>query len=273
MKRIVIFALGMLLATVGAHADALDIIKARGSLICGTLTNVPPLGFEDKTTRQVVGFDVDLCNVIAREMGVKVEYRGLSIDSRIPELQLGRVDIVAAALGYTKARAEQIDFTDAHYQIGMIIMTQADSGLTTLAQFNDKRVSAIKGSTLEGMLRLTVPKAEILTFPDAPSAFMAMMQDKVLGTATNEMSAARYKAESKVKLANTEPMAYEPTALGVKKGEAALLAEVNRVLQKLEAAGELDRIWDKWIGSGNAMGPDFAIPRRKKLTPLSQLQN
>ena len=157
MKSVLVIAALCCAFISSAKADALDDVKARGKLVCGTLTNLVPLGFEDPKTRQVVGFDIDLCNALARSLGVGLEHRRLSLDSRIPELQLGRVDVVAAALGYSKARAEQIDFTDSHYQIGMGLLSKAENGLTRLAQFDGKRISSIKGSSTEAMARKAVP--------------------------------------------------------------------------------------------------------------------
>ena len=110
MARVVLL-LSSLFVLAQAGADQLADMKSRGTLVCGTLTTTEPLGFQDPQTRQIVGFDVDMCNGIAKRLGLKMEHKGLSIEARIPELSLGRVDVVSAALGYTKERAEQVDFT------------------------------------------------------------------------------------------------------------------------------------------------------------------
>jgi polar amino acid transport system substrate-binding protein len=252
-----------------AHADRLADIKARGSLICATLTSSEPLGYPDPQTRQVVGFDVDMCGAVAKQLGVKLEHKGVSVEARIPELTLGRVDLVVAALGYTKERAQQIDFTSAHYQTPIKLIAHSGAGYNKIEDLADKRISANKGSTPELYARRMFPKATILTFQDTPAAFLALAQNKVQGLALSQPSGIRFVNESDGKYKFLEgALAWEPTAMGVKKGEPALLAAVNDALDKLEKSGETDVLWTKWFGPQTK----FNIPREKKLTPISSFQ-
>ena len=229
-----------------AHADRLQEIKTRGSLICATLSSSVPLAYQDPGTRKYVGFDVDTCAAVAKHIGVQLDHRAIMVDARIPELALGRVDLVAAAMGYTKERAEQVAYTAAHYQI-----------------------SANIGSTGEMNARRIIPTAEILTFKDGPTAFLALQQGKVQALAMGLASAQRFVIETggKFKLLE-EPLAWEATGLALKKGEPELLAVVNGALQTLETSGGLDAMWTKWFGPTTK----FHIVREKKLTPISQLQ-
>lgn len=252
-----------------AHADRLADIKARGSLICATLTSSEPLGFPDPQTRQIVGFDVDMCGAVAKQLGVKLEHKAVSVEARIPELTLGRVDLVVAALGYTKERAQQIDFTSAHYQTPIKLIAHSDAGLNKIDDFAQKRISANKGSTPELFARRALPKATILTFQDTPAAFLALAQNKVQGLALSQPSGIRFVNESEGKYKFVDgALAWEPTAMGVKKGEPTLLAAVNDALDKLEKSGETDALWNKWFGPNTK----FNIPREKKLTPISTFQ-
>ncbi len=264
-RRIAIAAI-TLLASLGANADQLADIKARGTLVCGTLTSTEPLGFQDPQSRQIVGFDVDMCAAIARHMGLKLEHKGLSIEQRIPELSTGRVDIVSAALGYTKERAQQVAFTSAHYQVPIRVMVKKGAGIDSFAKLADKRVSAVKSATTEIFARRGLPKTAVVTFQDGPSAFLALMQDKVDGFSTSHTAGLRYLAESKGEAVFIDDsLAWEPTALGVKKDEPALLAAVNKTLEDMEKAGEIDSIWNRWYGPETR----FAFKREKKLTPIS----
>lgn len=252
-----------------AHADRLADAKARGTLICATLTANEPLGFPDPTTRQIVGFDVDMCNAISEQMGLKLEHRGLSVEARVPELALGRVDVVSAAFGYTKERAEQVDFTSSHYQVPIKLIVPVDSGLNQVDDLKNKKISAIKGSTLELFSRRALPSATVLTYQDGPAAFLALSQNKVQAMAQTMTGGVRYvnETDGKFKFADGE-LAWEPTALGVKKDEPALLAGVNEALAKLEEAGTIDDIWNKWYGPETK----YKIVREKKLTPIATFQ-
>ena len=260
------FVVALSATAFSAHADQLADVKARGTLVCGTLTTTEPLGFQDPKTRQIVGFDVDMCEAVAKKLGVKLEHRGLSIEQRIPELAAGRVDLVSAALGYTKERAEQVDFTAAHYQVPMRVLVRKADKLDSFAALAGKRVSAVKTSTPEIYARKVLTKSEVLTYQDGPAAFLAFMQDKVDGFVTSHTAGLRYLAETKGEgVYINDALAWEPSALGVKKGEPAMLSAVNKALEELEASGDIDKLWVKWYG------PDtrFAFAREKKLTPIA----
>ena len=73
-----------------AKADQLDDIIANKTLRCATFADVPPFAAPDAETREMVGFDVDLCGAIARELGVKAEVKPVSVEARVPEVKLGR---------------------------------------------------------------------------------------------------------------------------------------------------------------------------------------
>jgi len=264
MARVVLL-LSSLFVLAQAGADQLADMKSRGTLVCGTLTTTEPLGFQDPQTRQIVGFDVDMCNGIAKRLGLKMEHKGLSIEARIPELSLGRVDVVSAALGYTKERAEQVDFTAAHYQVPIRILVKKSANITSFAQLEGKRVSAVKSATTEIFARRGLPKTEIITYQDGPAAFLALMQGKVDGFSTSHTAGLRYLAETQGQgMYIEDSLAWEPTALGVKKNEPALLAAVNGALESMEKDGEIDTLWDKWYGPTTR----FAFKREKKLTPI-----
>jgi polar amino acid transport system substrate-binding protein len=109
------FALVALLAAASvpqaARADQLQDIKSRGKLICATLGTFEPFSYQDPTTREIIGYDVDFCRAVAKAIGVSLEVKPVSVEARIPELTQGRVDIVAAAMGYSDMRAQQIGYS------------------------------------------------------------------------------------------------------------------------------------------------------------------
>lgn len=267
MKRALITLLG-LVVSIGAMADGLQDVKDRGVLRCATLTDSVPLGYQDPNTREIVGLDVDVCKALARHLGVKVELQGVAVSARIPTLVSGRADVVAAALGYTRDRAEQIDFSSAYYQVPIKVLVKGDSGINTLADFADKRISAIKSSTPELYARQQIPEAKVVGFEDAPSAFLALQQSKVQGMAMTEPAAIRFHARSENMRFVQQALHFEPNCIGIKKGETALTAAINQALVDMEARGELQALWDRWYGDST----EYKLVREKKLTALSDFQ-
>jgi polar amino acid transport system substrate-binding protein len=270
LKHLILTASLIVAAASPVRADQLDEIMARKELRCGTFADVPPFAAPDKTTREMVGFDVDLCNLIAKRLGVAAKITPLSVEARVPEVKLGRVDLTIANLAYTLGRAEQIQFSDPYYLAKEMLAVKASDSATSKADYKGKRLASTKGSTSE--LSIKMNGSEALTFQDTGSAFMAVQQNKALGMVANTMTITKLVAESQsrgVKLKMIEePMVYQPIGVGMKKDEPALLAKVNATLRAMDEAGEINAAWNKWLGPET----EFKMTRTDKVVPLSELK-
>lgn len=250
LKFAIVFAGSVSAAGAIAHADQLEDIKARGMLICGTLGNAEPFSFPDPQTRQIVGYDADLCQALAEDMGVELELKPLSVEARIPELVQGRVDVVAGNLGYSAERAEQIDYSTAYFVSLQKLLVGADSGLDTIEDMAGHRISAPKGSSSERFVREVMPEATLLTFQDPPSAFLAVAQSKVDAMIISEINAVKFISQTGDDFVFVdEPVAKEFWGLGVRKDEPALLEAINATLTRIEEDGTGAEIFNKWLGA------------------------
>jgi polar amino acid transport system substrate-binding protein len=258
------------LAVSVVHADQLSDVMSKKSLSCGVYADVPPFSAPDPETRELVGMDVDLCKALAKHMGVALELKPLSVEARIPEVKMGRVDVIFANLAYTKSRADQIQFSDPYYIAKETLVVRAANADQPKSFFRGKRISSTKGSTSEQSIRLA--DATPVTFQDTGSAYMALQQNKVVGLVTNTMTAIKLVGQAKaggVELAIAkEPMALEPIGAGMRQGEPAFLAKVNESLRAMEAAGEIDAIWAHWIGPNT----EYKMVREDKVQSLSELK-
>ena len=265
-------ALGVCLSALSllAHADQWADIAARKELKCGTFADVPPFAAPDPKTREMVGHDVDLCSALAKELGLTAKVTLLSVEARVPEVKLGRVDVTIANLAYTKSRGEQIQFSDPYYVAKEMLAVKASDPGTTKADFKGKRLSSTKGSTSE--LSIKMNGSEPVTFQDTGSAFMAVQQNKSMGMVANTMTITKLVNQSKtegvpLKMIK-EPMVLQPIGIGMKKDEPQLLAKVNGALYALEKSGELDRLWAKWLGPNT----EYKLVREEKVMPLADLK-
>ncbi|ENN86475.1 extracellular solute-binding protein family 3 protein [Rhizobium freirei PRF 81] len=253
-----------------AKADQLDTIMSAKTLRCATYADVPPFSSPDPKTREMVGFDVDLCKAIANELGVKAEIKPISVEARVPEVKLGRVDITVANLAYTLSRAEQIQFSDPYYVAKEMLIVPADDAGKKKGDFEGKRLASTKGSTSELAIKLN--KSDPLTFQDTGSAYLAVQQGKARGLVANTMTTTLLVNESKTKGKQMrmidEPMLLEPVGIGMQKDQPALTAKINAVLHKLDEAGEIGKIWEKWLGPNT----EYKMTRTEKVVPISELK-
>lgn len=107
-------ATALLAATaLSAQAQALpDRIKTAGKIIVATQPNYPPIAFKDPATNKLAGFDIEIGEAIAKELGVTVEWQETAFAQMLPSLQTGRVDMVMAGMSDLPARRETVDFID-----------------------------------------------------------------------------------------------------------------------------------------------------------------
>ena len=245
--------------------DTLAQIRTRGSLVCGVATGARPFGFVDAQSRQLTGYDVDICKAVARRLGVSAHPVAVSVEQRIAELNSGRIDLLVAVLGWTPDRARQIDYSHRYFVSRQMVIARSGNGISTLADLAGRKISAAKGSTAEQYLRVRAPEAQLLTFQDAPSAFLALSQGKVDAMAVSDLAAIQFARQSDFGFAAIdEPLKVEPWGLAVRKGQHAMLAEVNDALDAVEASGEAAEIFWHWFGPGT----DFAQQRSFKFGPI-----
>jgi polar amino acid transport system substrate-binding protein len=240
-----------------ARADQLADIKHKGELVCGVLATDEPMSFVDPSTRTIVGYEVDLCEAIAHRIGVTATVKQIAVGARIPELQQGRVDILAASLTHTREREAVIAFSLTTFVTGQKVMVRRDSGITTLAQLAGKRVVTVRGGNQEPNIRKLVPTIDVITFETAPQALVALQQRKAAGFINDEMSLldayARLGSAQQDYVILPQNVSTEPLAFGLRKNEPALKAVVDTTLRDLETSGEAQKLFLKWFGPGTRL--------------------
>lgn len=256
-KKMILFTL-LAATSVTALADQLADIKAKGELICGVLGTDEPFSFiQDPAKREIVGYEIDLCHAVARSIGVKPTLKQLAVSARIPELEQGRVDMLAASLTHSKEREAQINFSYSTFVTGQKLMVKKNSGTQSAQQLAGKKVLAVKGSTAEFNIKSTIPTAVVVSFDSNPQALLALEQGKGVAYANDETTLIQNYAQLGADANNfailPEMLAVESLAMGLRKNEPAFRQLVNKVLTDLEKSGEAEKMFIKWFGPQTKM--------------------
>ena len=189
MKKLgaLVLALALVGALCGAAlaGDTLADAKKKGVLVAGVKDSLPPFGYVDQKSREIVGYDIDFCKEIAKRLGVKLELKPVTSASRMPQLMEGNIDLIVATMTNTPERAKQIDFSDTYFLTGQKFLTKKGT-VKSLKDLEGKKIGTAKGSTSEQNVAKAVPSATILSFDDYPQAVLAMQQGKVIAVTTDE---------------------------------------------------------------------------------------
>lgn len=234
-----------------ALADKLDEIKSRGTLICGVMSTNPPQGMVQTGTREVVGYDVDVCRGIAEHLEVKAELKVMSTAARIPELTQGRVDILTAGFIYTEERAKQVDYSYSYLDAVEKIVVADDSEFKSIADLSGHKVAAADATTSANAARAAIPSVEVVTFQDNSTAFLAFMQNRADAFAASQFILADYvrtSKETRPLRILPEPTMSSPFGAAVRKEEPRLLEAVNEALVAMDKSGKFDEIFARWLG-------------------------
>ena len=143
-------AIALVVAAFAAGAAAQELperIKKAGKLVAATQPNYAPISYKDPASNQLMGFDVELGEAIAKELGVKIEWQETAFAQMISSLVTGRVDIVMAGMSDLPGRREQVDFVDYLKSGAQFYTSQANAAtLKTPADLCGKKVGASRST-------------------------------------------------------------------------------------------------------------------------------
>ena len=244
-------------AQAGPATGLLAQIRSRGVMRVANPQTSPPYSLRDERN-ELVGFDVDFANEVAKIMGIpRVEFIQGTFDTFIPGVQADRWDIVIAGQAITEERKQQVDFSDPYRVSGVsIFVTDGNSAIKGLDDLRGKRVALVTGAAQIPMAEKA--GAEVKTYENAILA----MTDVSLGRADAYVGSrfvGAYLAEKNGLKVKPTPgvLEIESNAMSIKKGEASLKAELDRAIQVMLGDGRLTTISKKWFGPDEDMAAEL----------------
>lgn len=238
----------IVLALVGpAHAETtLQKIKRTGQIVIGTSGVYAP--FEYVENGNLVGFDIDLGNMIASKLGVKAQWVKIEWKGIIPALKSGRSDILITAMTKTPDREQQMGFSVPYYTTAVAVIVQKNN--TTIKNREDlkgKVLGAEQGSRGEveakavGAKDVKIYDSVMLAFKDLEAGRIDAVTEML--PTSMYLIARQYKG---LKVATS----YNEGVVGVntRLNDDDLLAAINKAINELKAGGKLDELNRKWFG-------------------------
>ncbi len=248
-------ACGLLAAASDSYADALNAIKQRGQLVCGTQDSNPPYSFVGPASDVVVGYDVDICAALAEGLGVALQHKGLPSDTRLKALMENRVDVIVGIVSSAPEATQSVDLSLQYLQETMNVMVMKNTGIKSLKDLSGKKICVSESARAGPVIRREFAQADVVLYRDAPTCYLYLKNGDVDAFSANDLVMNRFERQSARSAAETmileEPFDAEHVSVAVRKGDALLLKAINDILISLERTGELDLIYEKWLGANS----------------------
>ncbi len=266
MKR---FLIGVFVATslcaTGAMAqqapDTLGKIKSAKVINVAFAADSLPFSFV-AANNEPAGYSIDLCKrVIARiaqtvgAPNLKVNWLPGSTQERLQMVASGKADLECANTTQTLARLANVDFSSLIFVDAGGVILRADSTANSISELAGKKIAVLKGTTTEKRLNVIVQQhlanASIVPVSDAGEGLALLEAGRVDAFAGDKIKLVGLVALSKEpgKFAMlTEELSFEPYALALPRGDAALRLEVNRALTQVYQSNDIETIFAQWLG-------------------------
>ncbi|MDH5771614.1 MAG: glutamine ABC transporter substrate-binding protein GlnH [Rhodospirillaceae bacterium] len=217
-------------------------------LIVATDTAFVP--FEYKDGDKYVGFDIDLWDAIAKDIGVAYKLQPMDFGGIIPGLQTGQIDVGLAGITIKDERKKVIDFSDGYYDSGFLLMVPANSNIKSADDLAGKKLAVKTGTSATDYAKDNFKNTELRLFPNSDNAYLEVVTGRVdaaMHDTPNVLYFIKENGKGKVKSAGAQMMAHQ-YGIGFPKG-SDLVGKVNISLAKLKKDGTYNKIYKKWFGA------------------------
>lgn len=244
----------------------LDRIKATKTINLGYRDSSVPFSFVGRDQKPS-GYSVDLCTQVADDLkrdlalpDLTVKWTLVTVESRIPAVQSGTIDLECGSTTNTLSRQAQVDFSLTTFVTGASLLTLKEAMPTTLSGL---RIAVIPGTTTERALKEAMDKSstsvQLVPVKDHAEGRTALEQkmadtyasdrEILIGLALTAQSPTRFVLVDRY-------FSYEPYALMLRRGDPDFRLAVNRSLARLYRSGEIMVLYQRWLG---ALGAPSAL--------------
>lgn len=218
--------------------------------VIGTDAAYPP--FEKQEADKITGFDIDIINAIAEEMGIKIEVKHTGWDPLFSGIDNGSVDAGISAITITDERKLTYDFSNPYFEATQLIMVPTNSEVTTLQDLDGKKIGVQTATTGNFVVQdaFGTTYEGIKGYDDTPSAVDDLLLGRLDAVVVDDAVLKGYLevvGEDGFKLIEDPSFEIEEYGIVVKKGNTELLAIINEGLQKIKANGKYDQIFQSYF--------------------------
>ena len=233
-----------------------------GALVVGMELAYPPFEMTD-TEGRPAGVSVDLARALGEFIHKPVAIENIPFDGLIPSLKTGKIDLIISSLTTTPERQQSIDFSAPYLTTGLALLVSAKSDIQSIAdlQRGDRVVAVKKGTTGHVYAAEHLSSARVLVLDKENACVLEVAQGKADAFIYDQMSVLKnweqHQDSTRPLLA---PFKIEHWAVGIRKGNDPLRAQVNGFLQEFRRTGGFERLGEKWLAAQKQAFATRGIP-------------
>jgi polar amino acid transport system substrate-binding protein len=234
-----------------------EIVK-KGEIRIGTTGTQPPYSMKSKSG-ELIGFEVDLANALATNMGVKLKLVELPFASLMDALKTGKIDAIMSGMTITPERNLSVLFAGPYNISGKTLLTK-ETKVAAFAQAGTApekkyKIVSLKGSTSQEFAKNFFPKQEMIVVDNYNAGVQMVINDQADAMVADKPICVItiMKNQGKGLVTTNEPLTIEPIGMALPPGEAQLLNLVTNYLTTLQLSGILSEVEKKWFSDGSWM--------------------
>ena len=218
-----------------------------------TCTHLPYQPFQFEQGGKIVGFDVDMINLVARELGVTQAI----VDTPFEGIQSGedlnarKCDIAAAAMTITPERQQKIAFSDPYFDANQALLVEKGSGIESLEDLRGQTLGVQSGTTGKMYAEENAPEGvELKDYEDLALELSSVKSGQVPAAINDIPVLLDYVKQNPELEVATQFETGEQYGFGMKKGTSQELKRVvDQVIEQARSDGTYDRLYEKWFGT------------------------
>lgn len=220
-------------------------VKSKGKLTVGVKCDYPPFGYIDEASKNA-GFEIDIAHQMAAYAFGDPNALTLTCvtgSNRVSFLASKRIDLIEATMNYTPERAKTIDFSTPYFDSGVKLLVTKNSPITSFDQLAGKSAISISGATASLWLTQCMKNVKQALFSETSQALTALNQNRGAAFAQDDTLLLDLAAKNPDLKVVGDAKADSPWGMGVRKGDAQMLAWINGALAHMQQA---DFFWTEF---------------------------
>jgi polar amino acid transport system substrate-binding protein len=246
-RRFIFLSAGLL--TIAGCSEKSSNSGKSGVLRVGMDLSYPPFEMQDKAGNPD-GVSVRLAEALAAHLGRPLKIVPMEFSGLIPALKTGNIDLILSSMTATDERRQSIDFSNPYAFTGLALLVRKDSDIQSIEDLKKpgRSITAKAATTGESWAIKNLPDAKRVVFEDQTACVLEVAQGRADAFIYDQLSIYQYSQENKETTRGLlKPFVEESWALGIAKGNDALLSQVNTFLDEFRKQNGFGKLGDRYL--------------------------